>query len=240
MRKPSPSSSLRSTQLATSALRHARESGDGRAEAAALITLGNGLSNGDRDSRAAGIAAWTEGAVTAHAAGEDWWEVCALANLTEWALRDGDREEAIRLCDELLRIEGGRPNVIMNIDLLRAEIAWVDGDIEHARARVRTCSEQQRGTLFALHENGLLLAARIVDGDGRPDGAALLIAAAIAREADFGLALPASWNAPATAFAARLANDLGPDRFAAAESRGRQLSMDETIACAIELLSRAD
>ena len=87
-----------------------------------------------------------------------------------------------------------------------------------------------------MHENGLLLAARIVDGDGRPDDAALLITAAIAREADFGLALPASWNEPGNAFAARLADELGPDRFAAAESRGRQLSLDETIAHAIALL----
>jgi predicted ATPase/class 3 adenylate cyclase len=226
-----------SMQLAATALRHAHESGDGRAEAAALLTVGNGLSVGDRDARAAAIAAWTEAAAAAHAAGEDWWEVCALANLTEWALRAGDREKAVRHCDELLRIEGGRPNVMMNIDLLRAEIAWIDGNVDDARARVTNMLEQQlQGTLFALHENGLLLAARIIDGDGRPEDAALVITAAIVRETDFGLALPASWNEPARAFTAGLANDLGRDRFTAAESRGRHLSLDETIAYAIDVL----
>ena len=226
-----------STLVAATALRHAREAVIGFAEAAALLTVGNGLSVGDRDSRAAAIVAWTEAAAAARAAGEDWWEVCALANLTEWALREGDRETAVRHCDELSRIEGGRPNVIMNIDLLRAEIAWIDGNVDHARAQVTSVLEHQlQGTLFALHENGLLLAARIVDGDGRPDDAALLITSAIKRETDFGLGLPASWNEPGNAFAARLADELGHDRFTAAESRGRQLSLDETIAHAIELL----
>ncbi len=146
----------------------------------------------------------------------------------------GDREKAVRHCDDLSRIEGGRPNVLMNIDLLRAEIAWIDGNVHDARARVTNMLEQQlQGTLFALHENGLLLAARIIDGDGRPEDAALVITAAIVRETEFGLTLPASWNEPANAFAARLANDLGPDRFIAAESRGRHLSLDETIAYAI-------
>ncbi|MDP9257970.1 MAG: adenylate/guanylate cyclase domain-containing protein [Actinomycetota bacterium] len=227
-----------STQLAGAALRHAREIRDRRAESAALITLGNGLTSGGPDSRAAGFAAWTDGASAARAAGEDWWEACALANLAEWALRLGDREEAVRLCDELSRLEGGRPNVIINTDLLRADIAWIDGDVGHAREQVlRVLEQQQHGTLFAVRENGLVLAARIVAGEGRLEDAALLMAAATAREADFGLALPAAWNEPGNALAARIANDLGPDRSAAARVRGRQLSLGETITYAIELLS---
>ena len=227
-----------STRLAAAALRHAREIRDRRAESAALITLGNGLSSGGPAARTAGFAAWTDGASAARAAGEDWWEACALANLAEWALRLGDRKEAVRLCDELSRLEGGRPSVIMNTDLLRAEIAWIDGDVGHARTQVlRVLDEQLQGTLFALHENGLLLATRIVAGDGRPEDAALLLAAATARAADFGLALPAAWNEPSTALAARLASELGPDRFAAAEARGRQLSLDEAISNAIDLLA---
>ena len=230
-----------STQLASAALRHAREIGDVRAEFAALITLGNGLLAGGPDAQAAAIAAWTDGASAARAAREDWWEVCALANLTERALELGDRDEAVRLCDEVSRIEAGRPNVIMNLDLLRAEIAWIDGHTDHAREQVRRVLElQQRGALFALHENGLFLAARIVAGHGRLEDAALLITAAMAREGDFGLALPAAWNEPNTALAARLANDLGSDRFAAIEAHGRQLSLDETMAYAIDVLSRAD
>jgi hypothetical protein len=226
-----------STQLAAAALRHAREIGDRRAESAALITLGNGLSTGSADARATGIAAWTDAASAARAVREDWWEACALANLAEWALRVGDREEAVRLCDELARLEGGRPNVIINIDLLRAEIAWIDGDVDSAREQVlRVLEQQQQGSLFSLHENGLLLAARIVAGKGRLEDAALLIAAATARAADFGLALPAAWNEPGIALAARLADDLGPDRFAAADVRGGQLSLDESIAHAIDLL----
>ena len=203
-----------------------------------MITLGNGLSTGDANAREAGSTAWTAGAAAARAAGEDWWEACALANLAEWALRRDDREEAVRLCDELSRLEGGRPNVIMNTDLLRAEIAWIDGDVGHARTKVlRVLVEQRQGTVFALHENGLLLATRIVAGDGRAEDAALLLAAAMAREADFGLALPPAWNEPSSALAARLASELGPERFAAAEARGRQLSLDETISYAIDLLS---
>src|SRR4029077_13712403 len=105
-----------------------------------------------------------------------------------------------------------------------------------ARDQVRRVLElERRGTLFALHENGLLLAARIVAGQGCLEDAALLITAAMAREADFGLALPAAWNEPATALAAQLANDLGSDRFAEVEPRGRQLSLDETMAHAIEV-----
>ena len=39
----------------------------------------------------------------------------------------------------------------MNIDLLRAEIAWIDGNVDHARAQVTSVLEHQlQGTLFAL------------------------------------------------------------------------------------------
>ena len=228
-----------STDFAAAAARHAREIGDGRAESAALITLGNGLSTGSADERAAGIAAWTDAASAARAAGEDWWEACALANLAEWALRFGDREGAARLCDELTRLAGGTPNVIINIDLIRAEIALLDGDVDRARTQVlRVLEQQQYGTLFASAQHEVLLAARIVAADGGLDDAALLIVAATAREADLGLALPAAWNEPGDAFTARLAEELGPDRFAAAEVRGRLLSLDETITHAIGLLGR--
>jgi predicted ATPase/class 3 adenylate cyclase len=226
-------------ELASAAVRHAREIGDRRAEAAALITLGNGLtSDGGADLSVAVVAAWTDAASAARAAGEDWWEACALANLAGWALRMGDRDEAVRLCDQLARLEGGTPNVMLNVDLFRAEIAWIDGDVASARAQlVRALERQKHGMLFAFAHEWVALAARIVAGEGRPEDAALLIAAATAREADFGVAVPADWNEPGNALAARLANDLGPDRFAAAQARGRQLSLDETIAYAIALLT---
>jgi predicted ATPase/class 3 adenylate cyclase len=226
-------------ELAAAAVQHAREIGDRRAESAALITLGNGLTGSRADARASGFAAWTEAAAAARAAGEDWWEACALGNLAEWALELGDREEAARLCDDLTRLEGGTPNVIITVDLLRAEIAWADGDADRARGQVVRVLERQRGMPFASGYHEVQLAARIVAGDGRPDDAALLMVAATAREADLGLAPPVAWNEPGHEFTAALAAQLGPDRFAAAEARGRLLSPDETLAHAIELLGGA-
>ena len=183
-------------QLAAAAVQHAREIGDRRAEAAALITLGNGLAGGGDDARASGFAAWTEAAAAARAAGEDWWEACALGNLAEWALRLGDREEAARLCDDLTRLEGGAPNVIITVDLLRAQLALVEGDAVRARREVVRVLERQRGMLFAAGYDEVELAARIVAGDGRLDDAALLMVAATAREADLGLTPPVAWNEP--------------------------------------------
>ena len=227
-----------STRLAQAALRHAREIGDHRAECAALITLGNCVTDSGPDAHAARVDLWTEAASAARAAGEDFWEAIALANLAEWAVRLGDREEAVKLCHELERLQGGTPSVMINIEPLRAEIAWIDGDVDLAREHLTRILEQwQHGKRDLSMYEWVALTGRIVAGDGRPEEAVLLIGAAAAREADFGLAVPEAWNEQANTLASQLAKDLGPERFAAAEARGRQLSLDETIAYAIQLLS---
>jgi hypothetical protein len=203
-----------------------------------LITLGNCVAGSGPDARAARVDVWREGASAARAAGDDFWEAIALTNLADWALRVGDRDEAVRLCHELERLEGGTRNVIINIEPLRAEIAWIDGDVDLAREHlVRILELRQHWERDLAIREWVALTARIVAGDGRPEDAVLLIAAAAAREADFGLAVPEAWNEQANTLASQLANDLGPERFAAAEARGRQLSLDDTVAYAIELLS---
>ena len=68
--------------LATEAVEHARESGDARAEAAALISLGNALT-ATADTDDAVVATWNGAVEAARAVGADWWEACALANLAE-------------------------------------------------------------------------------------------------------------------------------------------------------------
>jgi predicted ATPase/class 3 adenylate cyclase len=227
------------TELAIAALEHARESGDARAEAAALVTLGNGLSATPATHEAA-LAAWTHATSAARAAASDWWEACAVANLAEAAFRRDDCEEAIRLCDELARLDTGGPSVIIDFALFGAEIAWMKGDVERAREQLVRALEQERRTLFTDAYDELSLAARIVSGHGLFEDGALLIAAATARHADLGLRTPASWHELGTTLSARLTAELGPDRFAAAAARGRLLSLDEAIAHAIELLERDD
>jgi predicted ATPase/class 3 adenylate cyclase len=222
-------------EFAAAALRHAREIGDVLAEAAALITVGNGLTDGAEGDLAA-VAVWTDAASTAHAAGAPWWEACALMNLATYALGRGDQDEALRLCDSLERL-GATSNVILDSQLIRAEVAWRAGDVDRARAQLVRALELQRRTLVSAAYDEVVLAARIAAGEDRLEEAAVLVTAAAARHAELGLLPPVDWHRQGEELSVRLASALGPERFAAAEARGRLLSQDDTIAQAIALMS---
>jgi hypothetical protein len=136
-----------SGEFAAAARLHAREIGDGLAESAALITLGNGLMGG-ADGDVAAVAAWTEAASIAHMAGAHWWEACAIGNLATVALARDDQDEAVRLCESLERL-GATSNAIVESQLIRAEVAWLDGDVDRARAQLVLALERQRKTLLS-------------------------------------------------------------------------------------------
>jgi tetratricopeptide (TPR) repeat protein len=215
-------------------VQHARELTDGRAECAGLITLAIGLT-GDDPQRAAD--AFRTAAAAARTVGDDWWEALALANLAELTLRLGDREEAVRVYDELARLDGGRSSTIIDIDLFRAEICWIDGDLVRAHAALVRALEVRRRTLLHAAYDEVELAARMLASEGRGEDAAALLAAVGARHDELGLRVPPSWHESGSALEARLADELGGDAFASASARGRMLTLDETIALAIELLT---
>jgi predicted ATPase/class 3 adenylate cyclase len=221
-------------ELAARAVQHARELTDGRAECAGLITLAIGLT-GDDPQRAAD--AFRTAAAAARTVGDDWWEALALANLAELTLRLGDREEAVRVYDELARLDGGRSSTIIDIDLFRAEICWIDGDLVRAHAALVRALEVRRRTLLHAAYDEVELAARMLASEGRGEDAAALLAAVGARHDELGLRVPPSWHESGSALEARLADELGGDAFASASARGRMLTLDETIALAIELLT---
>ena len=223
--------------LAEAAVVHAREAGDCRAEAAALITLGNDRMT-EADGTPAGVAAWQEAVAAARVAGAPWWEACALANIVEWALGAGHIEEAVSACAELTRLEGGTRNVIISVEVFRAEIAWIQGDRAFARECLVSALRRQRATLFASAYDELVLASRMMADEGRVAEAAALNSAATARRDDLGFSLPDAWELRAHALTVRLADELGPDNFEAAAAHGRGLSLDDTIDLAIELLER--
>ena len=226
-----------STELAATAVEHAREIADGIAEAAALITLGNGLT-GTAEQGGAAKAAWTEAAAVARATGADWWVACAITNLAVVALNYGDHEEAARQCAELERL-GATSNAILDLPILSAEVSLLEGDLERARAHLLRAMERRPSAMVMAAYGEVTLAARIVAGDGRLEDAAVLLAATAARHAELGFQFPADWLRADKDLGTQLAETLAPERLAAASARGRLLSHDETIALAIALMRGA-
>jgi non-specific serine/threonine protein kinase len=164
------------------------------------------------------------------------WLPVALGNLGIVALLRGDRGGAMPLFEEQLALERARGYVRGVARSLAdvGDLARAEGDVRRALAahqealRLFHTEGDRTYTIVCLLEIGICLA-------GEPERAARLFGAVAALREQTGLAVQHVLKEPYERVFSRVRDELGEERFAAAWTAGRALTLAQAVAAALAL-----
>ena len=166
---------------------------------------------------------------------ERWWQLTATFVLAQGAVIDGNWSDAsteLEDCRALID-EHGRGS-IHAINAMTAEVEWQLGNVDAARQHLtQALGEVQRNPLYAGYSE-LTLAAEIAARDGHLEQAAELVSAARTLLSELGVVEDDFDVKRSGGIEALVRERLGEDAWAAADERGRSLTLDEALLLALE------
>jgi hypothetical protein len=193
----------------------------------ALITLGNILQDTDPSaSREATLSARRLAAEI----GERWWASTAAVVLAQYAVMQGNWDEAAAELEASRAATGeAGPGWIHTVNTLSAEVEWQRGNAEAARRHLaRGLTDMRRNPLLAAYAE-LTLASELAAHDAALEPAAVLLSAARSLYAELGFREDDFDLARAAHIETLVREPLGEAGWEASCARGRSLSLDDAL-----------